>query len=215
MNTTKAQAIRNAIHTNKIMTLKHLTTLLYLHAAALGISLINFLPIPYNLITWINRILSAGTLFCLLSLAAITPGYRLAGWMRAVVLGQNIIFALLPAPVLFSWYHSTTSLMIVRVGSGIVMVLTWLAIWFEYNSHAVLASVTSKGLAKWWIILFVGGLLVSVLGTAISWGVAYRSRGSISLNTVNFMIDIASKVVDVLYIWILYKLIVSIRTESV
>ena len=214
MNTPKAQAIRNAIHAKKTMTLKHLKTLLYLHAVALGISLITYLPIQHGLITWISRFLSVGMLVCLFSLAGINPGYRFAGGMRAVILVQNFIFALLPAPVLVSWYQSTTSLMIVRIVYGIVLVLSWLATWFEYNSHAGLASVTSKGLAKWWIILFAGSLLLSVLGTVVSWGVAYLTWGSIPLNTVNTIIDIASKVVDVLYLWLLYKLIVSIRTEN-
>ena len=210
----KSQAIRTALHTRKQLALKFLKILFCLHAASLGISLIKYLPVPYSLTAWAGRILSVGMIVCLFSLASINPGYRFAGGVRAVVLAQNIIFALLPAPILFSWYQSATSLMIVRIVYGAVLVLTWLATWFEYNSHAGLASVTSRGLAKWWIILFAGSLLVSVLGTVLSWGAAYLSWDFLPLNTVNVIIGILSRVMDALYLWLLYHLIAGVRNAD-
>lgn len=210
-NENKKQVIDTALRTKRQLALKLLKILFCLHAFSLGISLIKYLPVPSDLTAWASRILSVGMVFCLFSLGGIHSGYRFAGAARVVVLAQNIVFALLPVPVLVSWNQSAESLRIIRLIYGAVMVLSWVATWFEYRSHGALASVVSKKLAMLWIALFAGSLLVSVLSSVVSWGVAYLTRDVVFLNTVNSVIGILSRGLDVLCLCLLYKLMDSIR----
>lgn len=204
----KQQAINSALDTNKQMVLKFLQILCCLHAANLAISLIRYLPIPYELTDWTSRILSVGMIVCLFALTNVNCHYRVAGIMRAVILIRNVVFALLPATVLFSLYENPVSAIVVKVIYWAVLVLSWLATYCEYRAHGALSATGSEKLAKQWNVLFVCALLVAVLGSGLSYAAAYLSWITLPLNNI---ISVVIKVMDLAYLWLLYQLVKNIR----
>lgn len=209
----RLQAINNELNTNKQLILKYLQILFCLYAANLGLSLIKYLPIPYDLTAWANRVLLVGTIICLFYLGGINRHYRIAGIMRAVILIRSVVFALLPAPVLFSLYETPASSMALSIFFGIITVVSWLATYFEYSAHGELSAVGLPRLTRQWLILFAFSLLVAVLGSIASYVVAYMGGYAIVGNNVNYVISAISRVIDVLYLWLLYKLVVFIRNK--
>lgn len=207
----RIQAIKNALDTNTQSVLKYLQILLCLHAVSIAVSLADYLPLFSGVTAWADRVLAAGMIICLFALAGVNSYYRIAGIARVIILLRSVVFALLPVPVLFSFYETPAALMAMNILSGIVLVLFWLAAGFEYYAHSELSSAKSEKLAKHWIILLVVNLLVAVIGSAVSAAVAHLSRSTDLVNTVHYIVGVVSRIMDLVYLWSLYRLFKAIR----
>lgn len=132
--------------------------LLYIQFGAFALGLIAWLMPADTWNTWAQRILEAGSIYCLFQLVAAGSRYRKVAILRTVQLGLTLLTAALSA--LWIWQMRMTSSIpdttLYSVVSGaltiVIMVVSWVAIWQLCHAHGDLVPEMAE---KWRVIFFL------------------------------------------------------------
>lgn len=175
--------------------------LLYLQFGAFALGLIAWLMPADTWNTWAQRILDAGSIYCLFRLAA---RYRSTAVLHAVTLGASLLSALLSA--LWLWQMRQTSSIpdstVYSVVSGaltiVIMVVSWVAIWQLCHAHGDLVPEMAN---KWRMLFFLQLLAALMLSGGSAVLAALRTDDLVSRELYGILgnaLYIPARAVDVL-----------------
>lgn len=200
---------------NHQLLIKWLFLLLCFHVAIFTVAVMDYLPIPDDLINWSHIILTAGTILCFFQLSAVDSRYRLVAIFRTILLARTLFFMLLPDTVLLSLYQAKGYEIIFTALNIMVLVLSWVATCLEYWTHGKLISQQSPKLSKNWTILLLCNLGYALLSSAVSMSIGHLydvlHLGIFAINVVHYVVQFGNSVFALIYLWFLYQTILKIK----
>lgn len=157
--------------------------LLYMELAGFVLSLLAYLTAKDTWNIWAQRLLEAGSIYCLFRLVQAGVRYRKAAILHALKLGLTLASAGLSAFWLWKMRYisvvlDTTAYNAVSpVLTIVIMAVSWAAAWQLYHAHGELVPQMAK---KWHILFFLALLsgLIFSLGSGIL--AALRMDGQLS-----------------------------------
>lgn len=151
---------------------KWLRFLLYIELVGFVLSLLAYLTAKDTWNIWAQRLLEAGSIYCLFRLVQAGLRYRKAAILHALKLGLTLVSAGLSAFWFWQMRYisaipdTTVYNAVSQVLTTVIMVVSWVATWQLYHAHGELVPQMAK---KWHILFFLtllAGLILS-LGSGI------------------------------------------------
>lgn len=185
---------------------KWVRALMYIAIASLVNSMMNFLPfVPASVTTWISRGIMAIMAVCMFRLAPANERYKIAGILRAVMLGC----------ALFTVFGFGS-----RIPTLAASIVSIIAVYLEYKAHSELVAEKDAKLSGKWRSLFLWGILAAVLlslGSLIVAAILVRAGMEGDASRISGiavgLLSVPQRIVDVVYIIYINKMI-SIFNEA-
>ena len=204
----------------KEQTEKWLLGLLYLGIATISLNVVTDILVNDSWASYLQLILSGGTVVCLYMLHLADKQYRLPALIRAVNLVLNLATLSISAfvmPELITTPEKLNSINLFMSLLGIVMsILSVLGLWFEYRAHGGLVSGADPAFQRKWTALFfwhLGTSLFYSIGTYVAAYLQQLLRWDITTTyaLVLAILQLPGKVVYLLYLLYLYRTIRLVR----
>ena len=175
------------------------------------LSLLHYLPINTNWVSWPQRMLTLGIILCLFQLTKCSPRYQKSAIARSVQLGMTLLSAALGAYLLQQMFASTIFVTptYLNILSGIIgliaMAASWIATYQLYFAHGEMLEEKDPALAKKWRILFPISLCVSLLTSFASSLIYLRGSSSLILSVLQTVLGLTGKGIALVSIVYLYR----------
>lgn len=201
---------------------KWLRILLYLNVASLALSLLGFLPIKRDWITWPSRALTAGVIYSMLCMGMFHSRYKTAAIFRAVQFSITLITSLVFIALLkwgvktdnFEWQRPYNT--ISAITGSVALVLGWIGTYQLYHAHADVVAEKSPMLEKKWRSFFWVSLGIGLATSAASYllALAYDSligNSGVVLSTI--VNNLPTKIITLICVIYLHRTIGALEEE--